>query len=151
MDWLAPVVLRITNLGPWAPVVFVLIYIAAALTMAPAFFLTMAAGALFGVWQGSVVVFAGASLGASAVYAVASPLARSRWMARLTRNPRIAAVRAAIVIVARAAMATAARGAMVAIAVPAASVSVSTESTGEPRRRASTSATTSSPAFPSKR
>ena len=97
MDWLAPVVLRITNLGPWAPVVFVLIYIAAALTMAPAFFLTVAAGALFGVWQGSVVVFVGASLGASAVYAVASPLAKSRWMARLTRNPRIAAVRAAIV------------------------------------------------------
>jgi uncharacterized membrane protein YdjX (TVP38/TMEM64 family) len=97
MDWLAPVVLRITNLGPWAPVVFVLVYIAAALTMAPAFFLTMAAGALFGVWQGSVVVFAGASLGASAVYAVASPLARSPWMARLTRNPRMAVVRAAIV------------------------------------------------------
>ena len=97
MDWLAPVVLRITDLGPWAPVVFVLIYIAAALTMAPAFFLTVAAGALFGVWQGSVVVFIGASLGASAVYAVASPLAHSRWMTRLTSNPRVAAVRTAIV------------------------------------------------------
>jgi len=97
MDWLVPVVLRITDLGPWAPVVFVLIYIAAALTMAPAFFLTVAAGALFGVWRGSVIVFVGASLGASAVYAVASPLAHSRWMTRLTSSPRVAAVRRVIV------------------------------------------------------
>ena len=97
MDWLAPVVLRITSLGPWAPVVFVLLYVVAALTVAPAFFLTVAAGAIFGVWQGSVIVFIGAALGASAVYAVASPLARSRWMARVTSNPRVAAVRSAIV------------------------------------------------------
>jgi uncharacterized membrane protein YdjX (TVP38/TMEM64 family) len=97
MDWLAPVVLRITSLGPWAPVVFVLLYVAAALTVAPAFFLTVAAGAVFGVWQGSVVVFVGATLGASAVYAVASPFARSQWMARITSSPRVAAVRFAIV------------------------------------------------------
>lgn len=97
MDWLAPAVLKLTDLGPWAPVLFILIYVAAALTMAPAFFLTVAAGAMFGVWRGSVLVFIGASLGASAVYAVASPLARSRWMERMTRSPRVAAARAAIV------------------------------------------------------
>ena len=97
MDWLAPVVLQITNLGPWAPVVFVLVYIVAALTLAPAFFLTVAAGAMFGVFRGSILVFIGASLGASAVYAVASPLADSRWLRRITTNARVAAVRAAIV------------------------------------------------------
>ena len=97
MDWLAPVVLRITNLGPWAPVLFILVYIVAALTLAPAFFLTVAAGAMFGFWRGSLFVFIGATLGASAVYAVASPLARSAWMTRMTSNPRVAAVRRAIV------------------------------------------------------
>lgn len=97
MDWLAPAVVRLTDVGPWAPVLFVLIYIAAALTLAPAFFLTVAAGAMFGVWRGSVIVFIGAALGASAVYAVITPLARSTWMARLLRNPRIAAVRDVIV------------------------------------------------------
>jgi uncharacterized membrane protein YdjX (TVP38/TMEM64 family) len=97
MDWLAPVILRITNLGPWAPVLFVLVYIVAALTLAPAFFLTVAAGAMFGFWRGSLFVFIGATLGASAVYAVASPLSRSAWMARITSNPRVAAVRQAIV------------------------------------------------------
>jgi len=96
MDWLAPVVLRLTQLGAWAPALFILVYVAAAVTLAPAFFLTVAAGAMFGVWWGSVIVFVGASLGASAVYALASPLGRSAWMQRLTRDPRVAAVRTAV-------------------------------------------------------
>lgn len=96
MDWLAAVLLKVMELGPWAPVLFVLIYVAAAVTLAPAFFLTVAGGALFGVWQGSLLVFVGASLGSSAVYALASPLARTRWMRRVTRDQRVAAVRNAV-------------------------------------------------------
>ena len=96
MDWLTPVVLKVVELGPWAPVLFVLIYIAAAVTLAPAFFLTVAGGAVFGVWQGSLLVFVGASLGASAVYALASPLASTRWMRRVTSDQRVAAVRKAV-------------------------------------------------------
>lgn len=96
MDWLAPAVLKVMELGPWAPVVFVLIYVVAAVTLAPAFFLTVAGGAVFGVWKGSLLVFVGASLGSSAVYALASPLARTRWMRRVTRDQRVAAVRNAV-------------------------------------------------------
>jgi len=96
MDWLAPVVLELAQLGPWGPVLFILLYIAAAITLAPAFFLTVAAGALFGVWRGSVIVFIGASLGASAVYALGSLMTRSRLMARVTRDRRVAAVRDAV-------------------------------------------------------
>ena len=97
MDWLAPAVLRLSEVGPWAPVLFILIYIAATLALAPAFFLTVAAGAMFGVWRGSLIVFVGASLGASAVYALVSPLGRSRWMQRMTADSRVAAVRSALV------------------------------------------------------
>ena len=96
MDWLAPVVLKLTQLGAWAPVLFVLLYVAAAVTLAPAFFLTVAAGAMFGVGRGSAIVFLAASLGASAVFVLASPLAHSRWMQAVTRDPRVAAVRAAV-------------------------------------------------------
>ena len=96
MDWLAPVLLRLAKLGPWGPVVFIALYVVAAVTLAPAFFLTVAAGALFGVWKGSLIVFVGASLGASAVYALAAPLAQSRWLARVTRDPRVTAVRTAV-------------------------------------------------------
>jgi uncharacterized membrane protein YdjX (TVP38/TMEM64 family) len=96
MDWLAPVVLKLAELGAWGPVLFILLYIAAAVTLAPAFFLTVAAGALFGVWRGSIIVFIGASLGASAVYVLGQPMSRSRWMARVTRDRRVAAVREAV-------------------------------------------------------
>jgi uncharacterized membrane protein YdjX (TVP38/TMEM64 family) len=96
MDWLAPVVLKLAELGAWGPVLFILLYIAAAVTLAPAFFLTVAAGAMFGVWRGSIIVFIGASLGASAVYVLGQPLSRSRLMARMTRDRRVAAVREAV-------------------------------------------------------
>ncbi|HEY5619725.1 MAG TPA: VTT domain-containing protein [Vicinamibacterales bacterium] len=96
IDWLAPAVLKLTQVGPWAPVLFTLIYIAAAVTLAPAFFLTVAAGAMFGVWRGSIIVFIAASLGASVVFAVGSRVANLPWMQRITRDPRVATVRAAI-------------------------------------------------------
>lgn len=97
MDWLATAVLQVSNLGDWAPVVFVALYAVTAVTLVPAsFLLTVSAGAMFGVWRGSVLVFIGASLGASLVYAIASPLAGSRWMQRVTRDRRIAALRTAV-------------------------------------------------------
>ncbi len=97
MDWLATAVLKVSNLGEWAPVIFVALYIVAAVTLVPAsFLLTVSAGAMFGVWRGSVLVFIGASLGASLVYAIASPLAGSRWMQRVTRDRRVAALRTAV-------------------------------------------------------
>ncbi len=96
MDWLAPAVLRLTQVGPWAPLLFTLIYVVAAVTLAPAFFLTVAAGAMFGVWRGSVIVFIAASLGASVVYVLGSRLAKLAWVQRVTRDPRVAAVQAAI-------------------------------------------------------
>lgn len=95
-EWLADIVLRITQLGPWAPVLFVLMYVVGTVLLAPSFFLTVAAGAMFGVWRGSIVVFIGASLGASSVYALVSPMAESRWLARITRDRRVAAVRNAV-------------------------------------------------------
>ena len=96
MEWLAAVLLRLERFGPWGPVAFIALYVIAAVTLAPAFFLTVAAGAIFGVWKGSVIVFVGASLGASAVYGLAAPLARSRWLERITRDPRVTAVRTAV-------------------------------------------------------
>src|SRR5688500_296769 len=97
MDWLAPVVVRIADLGAWGPVLFIAAYIAASLALAPAVLLTLAAGATFGLWRGTLFVYIGAALGSSAVYAVAAPLARSRLMRWMDRDPRVAAVRQAVV------------------------------------------------------
>jgi uncharacterized membrane protein YdjX (TVP38/TMEM64 family) len=97
MTWIGALILRIVALGAWGPVLFIVAYVVAALTLAPAFLLTFAAGAVFGLWRGTVLVYVGAVLGSSAVFALASPLARSRLLRWIDRDPRVAAVRLALV------------------------------------------------------
>jgi uncharacterized membrane protein YdjX (TVP38/TMEM64 family) len=97
MNWIGAIILRIVALGAWGPALFILAYVAAALTLAPAFLLTFAAGAVFGLWRGTVLVYIGAVLGSSAVFALAAPLARSRLLRWIDRDPRVAAVRLALV------------------------------------------------------
>jgi len=96
MDWLAAVVLRLAELGPWAPFIFIALYVVAAVTLAPAFLLTVAAGALFGVWRGTLFVFIGAVLGASAAYAVSVRLTRLPFLSWLDRDRRVIIVRQAV-------------------------------------------------------
>lgn len=91
------VVLRVAHMGPWGAVLFVAAYVVAAITLAPAFVLTFAAGAIFGLWRGTLIVYVGAVLGSSAVYGLAAPLARGRVLRRIDRDPRVAAVRQAVV------------------------------------------------------
>ena len=97
MDWLPTLVEQLADLGGWGPVLFILLYVIAAITLAPAFLLTFAGGAVFGLWRGTMLVFVGAVLGSSAVYAVAAPLARSRVLGWIDRDPRVAATRRAVV------------------------------------------------------
>jgi uncharacterized membrane protein YdjX (TVP38/TMEM64 family) len=96
MSWLGDLLVRVGELGPWGPILFALLYIVAAVTMAPAFVLSVAAGALFGVWKGSLLVFVSATLGATAAYAVARRVAGTRPMRWLLRDRRVAAVRKAV-------------------------------------------------------
>jgi len=96
MNWVAAIILRLAGMGPWAPLLFVLAYVVASIVLAPAFLLALAAGAVFGFWRGTLIIFTGAVLGASAVYALASPLAESRILRRVSRDPRVSSVRAAV-------------------------------------------------------
>jgi uncharacterized membrane protein YdjX (TVP38/TMEM64 family) len=95
-EWIATVVSHLSSLGPWGPVLFVVLYIVASVTMAPAFILTFAAGAVWGLWQGSILVYIGAVLGASTVHLLAGRLVRTRVIQWLDRKPRVAAVRRAV-------------------------------------------------------
>ena len=74
-EFIERVILALADLGPWGPVLFIVAYIVASVTLAPAFLLTFAAGAVFGLWRGTLLVYIAASLGSSAVFAIASPLA----------------------------------------------------------------------------
>jgi uncharacterized membrane protein YdjX (TVP38/TMEM64 family) len=96
MTWLVLVLLRIRNLGPAGMILFTLMYVACALTLAPSLLLTIAAGAIYGVWRGSALVFLAATLGACAVYAVAQRLATTRLLMPLMKNRRVELVRRAV-------------------------------------------------------
>ena len=97
MDWLAPLVRQFSDLGRWAPLLFIATYIVASVVVAPTFLLTLVGGAVFGIWQGILFVYIGAVLGASAVYALAAPLARSRLLRWIDRDRRVGAARRAVV------------------------------------------------------
>ena len=56
----------------------------------------MAAGALFGVWFGSVYAFVGVMIGSSIAFGIARRAGRGHLMARIARNRRLTAVSTAV-------------------------------------------------------
>lgn len=72
--------------SPWAPVAFVAAYTVAAALDFSGLVLTLAGGAVFGFWWGSVLNLVGANLGASAAFWVARLLGREGLQAILGRR-----------------------------------------------------------------
>src|SRR4051812_48840075 len=70
---------RIAGLGPWAPLVFILIYIVDCIFVLPSPLLAAAAGILFGVFKGTLWVVTGSILGATAAFMISRYAARS-WV-----------------------------------------------------------------------
>jgi uncharacterized membrane protein YdjX (TVP38/TMEM64 family) len=86
----------IDGLGAIAPVAFIVLYILITVALLPASVVTLGAGVVFGVVKGSVLVFAGAMLGATAAFLVGRYLARD-WVARRIANrPKFQAIDTAI-------------------------------------------------------
>lgn len=86
----------VTGLGAWGPIAYVALYAAAAVAFVPGSVLTVAAGALFGLWPGVVYALTGATLGATAAFAVARWIGRGWVERRVARDPRVAALDRAI-------------------------------------------------------
>lgn len=86
----------IAGLGPWGPVLFVALYVAATVCLLPASVLTLGAGAVFGVVWGSVYVSCGATLGATAAFLVGRHVARDAVARRLAAYGHFAALDRAV-------------------------------------------------------
>lgn len=82
--------------GLWGPVVFVLGYAVATVAFVPGSILTMTAGAVFGLGEGTLLVFLGAALGTTLAFLIARYVARSAVEARLADSPRFAAIDRAV-------------------------------------------------------
>jgi uncharacterized membrane protein YdjX (TVP38/TMEM64 family) len=86
----------VQGLGVLGPLVFVLGYAVATVAFVPGSLLTLAGGAIFGILQGTIYVFVGATLGATAAFLVARYVARRPIERRLRENERFAAIDAAV-------------------------------------------------------
>ena len=86
----------IQNLGFWAPIIFILIYIIATVLLISGAVLTLGAGAIFGLAKGYVYVSIASTLGATAAFLIGRYLARG-WVAQQIENkPRFKAVDGAV-------------------------------------------------------
>jgi uncharacterized membrane protein YdjX (TVP38/TMEM64 family) len=86
----------VDGLGVWGPIAFITGYALAAVALVPGSLLTLAAGAIFGLAEGTLYVFVGATLGASAAFLVSRYLARGVVERRLASSPRFAALDRAV-------------------------------------------------------
>lgn len=84
------------SLGPWGPIVFIGGYILAAIAGIPGSILTLAAGAIFGLWLGVAYVYVGAALGSIAAFLVSRYIARGFVEKKLADKPRFESIDKAI-------------------------------------------------------
>ncbi len=86
----------VDGLGVWGPVVFVLGYAVATVAFIPGSLLTLAGGAIFGLAEGTALVFVGASLGATGAFIASRYFVRGAIEKRVSAEPRFAAIDRAV-------------------------------------------------------
>jgi len=80
LDW-------ISGLGVWGPLIFMIIYVLACVFFLPGSILTLGAGVVFGLIEGTVIVSLSSTLGATAAFLVGRYIARD-WVAKkIEGNP----------------------------------------------------------------
>ena len=82
--------------GVWGPVVFIVGYAVAAVLFVPGSVLTLAAGAIFGLVKGVILVFIAAVIGSSAAFLVSRNVARAAIERRVAGDARFAAIDRAV-------------------------------------------------------
>lgn len=93
---LAQALAWIDSLGALGPIIFILLYIVITVAFLPASVVTLGAGVVFGVIKGSILVFIGAMLGATAAFLVGRYVARD-WVAKkIAGNEKFQAIDEAI-------------------------------------------------------
>ena len=86
----------VNGLGAWAPVVFIAGYALGVVAFLPGSVLTLAAGAIFGLVEGTAYVLVAATVGACGAFLVARYLARPAIERRLEGNERFATIDRAV-------------------------------------------------------
>jgi uncharacterized membrane protein YdjX (TVP38/TMEM64 family) len=94
--WIEDLNAWVEGFGAFGVVVFVAIYVLAALLFVPGSALTIAAGAVFGLWWGTAAVSLASTTAAALAFLIARYLARDAIAARAGQNPKFEAIDRAI-------------------------------------------------------
>lgn len=86
----------VQGLGPLAAIAFIAIYIIATVAFLPGSVLTLGAGVLFGPIWGTIYVFIGSTLGATAAFLVGRYLARNWVLKKIEGNTKFRAIDEAV-------------------------------------------------------
>ncbi|MCZ6602372.1 MAG: TVP38/TMEM64 family protein [Planctomycetota bacterium] len=86
----------VEGLGFWAPIIYILGYATLTVVMVPGSPLTISAGPLFGILQGTLYAFLGATAGACSAFLVARYVARGAIERRLEGNAKFMSIDRAI-------------------------------------------------------
>lgn len=95
-QWFLQAQSTIESFGVLAPLFVIAVYVILTILLIPGSALTLAASALFGFWQGLLIVLTGANLGALASFLLARTLMRKTVTEWAAANPRFAALDRAI-------------------------------------------------------
>ncbi len=95
-EWLRNALQWIDSLGTVGAIAFIILYIIATVAFLPGSILTLGAGVVFGVIWGSIYVFIGATLGATAAFLVGRYLARNWVATKIADNKKFAAIDRAV-------------------------------------------------------
>ena len=86
----------VADLGPWGPLIYILVYILACVLFIPGSILTLGAGVLFGVIKGSIIVSIAATVGATCAFLVGRHIARDWVSKKIQSNPKFQAIDEAV-------------------------------------------------------
>jgi len=86
----------VDSLGVWGPVVFVLVYVVASVFLLPGSVLTLGAGALFGLWKGTLLVSIASVSGATVAFLIGRYFARDWVEGRLKAFPKFDLINRAV-------------------------------------------------------
>jgi uncharacterized membrane protein YdjX (TVP38/TMEM64 family) len=89
LDWVA-------GLGPWGPAIFIAIYVVATVLLIPGSVLTLGAGAVFGLFRGTLIVSVASTLAATAAFLIGRYLARAAVARKIEGNEKFAAIDRAV-------------------------------------------------------
>jgi uncharacterized membrane protein YdjX (TVP38/TMEM64 family) len=95
-DTIAAFLEWVQGAGPWGALLFGLAYIPAAVLFVPASILTLGAGFVFGVAQGTVIVSLGSTAGAAAAFVVARTVGHNWVVRRMAAHPGLNAIQRAV-------------------------------------------------------